>query len=351
MAWLCGLPTPSPVSSRLTPNRVEMATSMNLRVLLEILSDGSFHSGEELGRLLATSKAEVRRQIESLRSMGVDVLSSRGKGYRLPQPASLLNRESILEMIDAAFPAWSGKLEVLFSTSSTNKDAMKYAQQGGLASVHVAEHQVDGRGRRGKEWQSPLGSNIYFSMLMTLRSGFGALEGLSLAVAVMVCSALRASGYSGFRFKWPNDILLDGKKVAGILLEVTGDVSGPCKVVMGVGINTQLPEKIKERIGQPVTDLVEKYLSPPDRNQIVANLVLALTRGVAVFEEQGFAAYREPWEAFDEYRGREVTIGNGSEAIRGVVLGVNEKGALMLETSHGIKTINAGELIPSMRSV
>ena len=325
--------------------------TMKLRPLLEILADGNFHSGEQIGLALSISRTAVWKKIDKLRSMGVEIHSVTGKGYRIPVAVCLLDKRLILELLGRDSETWASRLEVLFSTTSTNADAMFSAQQGLDFNVHVAEHQTEGKGRRGKEWRSPLGSNIYFSMLVSFPSGVAALDGLSLAVAVLVVGALRASGYSGFGLKWPNDILLDGKKLAGILLEITGDVAGPCKVVIGIGINTHLSASIRHEIDQPVIDLAEKFSSPPDRNVIVANLIRALANGVSKFETQGFSAYQAQWQELDLFKGQHVRVGIGRDAVEGLVEGIDHKGALVLRTSSGIRVICSGELIPTMRAL
>jgi len=322
---------------------------MELRPLLQILSDGYFHSGEQIGRSLAISRTAVWKQINRLREIGVEVHSVTGKGYRLPMAMCLLDRHVILALLGPDASHWESRLYLTFSTSSTNIDAMKYAQRGADSIVCIAEHQSEGRGRRGREWQSPLGCNISLSMLESFRSGAGALDGLSLAVAVMVVDALNESGYSGFKLKWPNDVFLDGKKLAGILLELTGDVSGPCKVVIGVGINTQMPATVKSRVDQPVIDLAEKFVVPPDRNLIVANLIRNLSAGLAVFGSEGFIAFKERWELLDLYRGKQVRLGAGVEAVEGLVQGVDGRGALLLKTGDNVRAINGGELFPSLR--
>jgi len=324
---------------------------MELRPLLQILSDGSYHSGGQISRSLAISRTAVCKQIDRLREMGVEVHSVTGKGYRLPMAMGLLDRRVILELLGTEAAHWESRLDVTFSTSSTNIDAMRRAQQGEDSIVCIAEHQSEGRGRRGREWHSPLGRNISLSMLVSFKSGVGALEGLSLAAALMVVDALNQAGYSGFRLKWPNDIFLDGRKLAGILLELTGERSGPCKVVIGIGINTQMSSMAKSLVDQPVIDLAEKFVGRPDRNLIVANLIRSLCAGLAVFESEGFIAFKDRWEALDLYRGKNVRFGFVSEAVEGLVQGVDDRGALLLKTDDGVRTINSGELIPSLRAL
>ncbi len=324
---------------------------MELRPLLNILADGAFHSGEQIGRELSISRTAVWKQVDKLRRVGVDIHSVTGKGYRLPAAICLLDAEQILSHLGGEADRWKSDLHVTFSTLSTNKDALAAAQNGRSSAIFVAEHQERGRGRRGRTWVSPAGSNIYFSMLITFAKGVAELEGLSLAVAVIVVDALNASGYHGFRLKWPNDILRDSRKVAGILLEVTGDVAGPCKVVIGIGINVRVSGALKSQVDQPVAGLVEGTSDVPDRNLIVANLVRELQRGIAEFERHGFEPFRGPWQSIDAFRGQFVRIGISSDWIEGRVVGVDNRGALQLETDSGAKLVSSGELAPSVRAL
>ncbi len=324
---------------------------MDLRRLLNTLADGAFHSGEQIGRQLCISRTAVWKQIDKLRQLGVEIHSVTGKGYRLPAAITLLDAERILACLGGDSERWKKNLHVSFSTLSTNKDALAAAQSGISSGIFLAEHQESGRGRRGRPWVSPAGSNIYFSMLVTFSKGVAELEGLSLAVAVAVVSALSASGYDGFQLKWPNDVLRNSGKVAGILLEVTGDVAGPCKVVIGIGINVRVSSVLRSQVDQPVAELVEGTSAAPDRNLIVANLIRELQLVLTEFERHGFAPFRERWQSIDAFRGQNVRIGVSSDWIEGRVLGVDNSGALQLETIDGIKFVSSGEIAPSVRVV
>lgn len=324
---------------------------MELRLLLRILADGAFHSGEQIGRDMSISRTAVWKQVEKLRGLGVDIHSVTGKGYRLPAAMVLLDSQRIIAQLGGDAGHWRKVLRVEFSTTSTNKDALEAAHRGHEDGIFVAEHQSEGRGRRGRSWVSPAGSSIYFSMLVTFAGGASELEGFSLAVAVMVVRALNASGYTGFSLKWPNDILREFRKVAGILLEITGDLTGPCRIVIGIGINVRVSATLMSRVDQPVAALAEGTSAVPDRNLIVANLIRELHHGIAEFESGGFAGFKEQWEAIDAYKGHSVRIGGPAGWVEGRVLGVNDKGALQLETVDGHTSLTGGELAPSVRGL
>ena len=322
---------------------------MDLLPLLRILSDGQFHSGERLGANLCLSRSAVWKHVERLRELGVEVHSVTGKGYRLPATFDLLARESILAYLGDASEGWAPCLEVLFTVDSTNAEAMRLAQDGAGRFVIIAEHQTRGRGRRGRVWVSPLGANIYFSMVLSFQAGIAALEGLSLAVALHVVRALEIEGVIGLGVKWPNDILLDGRKVAGILLEVCGDLAGPCKVVIGVGINIQMPKSAGTLIDQPYTDLSFHFQGSPDRNKIIASVIRQLSLGLEEFAVWGFAPLLSRWNSLDVFRDRMVEVRAGSNVTQGRVLGVSDTGALLLETDTGFKAMVGGELMPTIR--
>lgn len=322
---------------------------MDLRPLIQILADGSFHSGASLGQELGVNRTIIGRRVQALRDMGVEIHSVTGKGYRLPGVLDLMSIARILELLGGDRRLWSGHIDLLFSTDSTNADAMRKGREGESHYIVLAEHQANGRGRRGKAWVSPLGANISLSMLWTFKSSMAALEGLSLAVAILVVDALRACGYEGMGVKWPNDILLNSSKLAGILIEISGEAEGPCKVVIGVGINVKMPYSSGGAIDQAFTDLASNFARTPDRSHLVAVLVRGLTAGLTVFAKYGFAAFQPRWNDIDVYKGSDVEISSGTTRRVGRALGVSQTGALLLETQDGVVHIAGGELTPSLR--
>lgn len=325
---------------------------MDLRPLVRMLADGGFHSGQSLAQQLGTTRTIIGQQVEMLREMGVEVHSVTGKGYRLPTLFDPLSRSAILHLMREHSALWASRFELKFSTGSTNVDAMEKARQGESRYLVLAEHQTAGRGRRGRQWVSPLGANIALSVLWTFDLPLAALEGLSLAVATMVVKGLGNSGYQGgIGLKWPNDILLNGAKLAGILIEIGGDVSGPARVVIGVGINVRMPCFCQQKIDQAYTDLASNFELSPDRNRIVAAVLSALSVGLPRFAEQGFSAFRDSWNALDVYREQQVCIFSGKHRSLGVAMGVTEAGELILDTASGRQLVAGGELTPSLRPV
>ncbi len=249
-----------------------------LEQLFASLGDGRFHSGARLSEQLQVSRSSIWNGIEQLKAMGLEIYAVKGQGYKLAEPVEPLDKERILQAITPEAKLHLPHLDVLWSLDSTNRylmDLAKYGAQSGHACL--AEIQTAGRGRRGRSWVSPFGGNVYLSQLWRFQAGPSMLGGLSLAVAVAVARALAKTGVQGFALKWPNDIISAGKKLAGILLEISGEATGPAAVVCGVGINVLLNRESARSIDQPWTDLYHMMGAVPSRNRLVGALISELT--------------------------------------------------------------------------
>lgn len=312
--------------------------------LLNLLADGYFHSGEELGRVLGVSRAAVWKKLKSLEELGLSLDSVRGKGYRLGVGIELLDRDEILGKLEKKV---RDKVQVhtCFSTGSTNDLVRELSmnESDGMTFC-LAEHQSAGRGRRGRSWINPFGSTVSLSMSWKIGEGTASLEGLSLAVGLVVLKALEASGASGLGLKWPNDVLWNGKKLSGILLEVHGDPTGECDVIIGIGINIKLSDEQIAGIGQPAVDLHTVCGKVVSRNVVVAYLINTLSFMLDGFSDGGFALFREQWDEHDAFKGQSVSIEAAGRKEEGRNLGVNEQGGLLIETESGIKVFNGGEV-------
>ncbi|MEX2333035.1 MAG: biotin--[acetyl-CoA-carboxylase] ligase, partial [Pseudohongiella sp.] len=191
----------------------------------------------------------------------------------------------------------------------------------------------------------------YMSLLWPFQSGVAALEGLSLVCALVVVRALQPVAGDGFRVKWPNDVLFQGRKLAGILIEISGDVSGPCRVVIGIGVNAQMPAGAGAAIDQPYSDLGAVSDGVIDRNLLAAALVNELVSALTEFQVHGFEPFRDEWMRLDAYAGQQVEIRAGNHGRVGVAAGVDLSGCLLLDTAEGRVTISGGEMLPSLRPV
>ena len=318
--------------------------------LIRCLSDGEFHSGAEIGLALGISRAAVWKQIQKLAALELSVESVKGRGYRLTGGLDLLDKLSIDAALNQAARSCVSRLDILSSVDSTNSYVMECDSADG-GNVCLAEQQTAGRGRRGRTWVSPFGKNLYLSCSWGFEGGAAVLEGLSLAVGVALVRALEACSLSGFVLKWPNDLLWCGRKVAGVLLEVSGDASGHCRLVAGLGLNVSMSSRDADQITQPWVDLREVALSNnvplPSRNEIAAEVLNQLLPLLRDYSEEGFSAWRDDWMLLDAYRGREVRLTSGAQSVTGIASGVDNGGALLLEHAGKMKKFSGGEL--SMR--
>ena len=181
-----------------------------------------------------------------------------------------------------------------------------------------AEQQTAGRGRRGRTWVSPLGRNIYSSTVWRFSAGASGLSGLSLAVGVAIVKALEALGYKGVGLKWPNDLLWQGKKLGGILIEISGDAAGPCHVVVGIGLNVSMSEQqAADDIDQPWIDLASISEQPIDKNAIAAALLNQLIPMLSTFEANGFEPLLQDWLERDAFLGRDIVLKLGKDELLG----------------------------------
>jgi BirA family biotin operon repressor/biotin-[acetyl-CoA-carboxylase] ligase len=316
------------------------------RQLLQLLSDGEYHSGEALGQMLGISRMAVWKQINALRATGIELQTLRGKGYRLPAAVELLDRELIRLAAEPETRACLDSIEILLDVDSTNNHLRGKALQGAPAgSVCLAEQQRGGRGRRGRSWVSPFAANLYFSLLWRISAGAMALGGLSLVTGVAVVRSLRCFGIEAAGLKWPNDVLVKNAKLAGILIDVVGESTGPCAVVIGVGMNVRMPTTAATDIDQPWTDLnTLAGTGKVSRNRLAACLLDNLLPAITQFETRGLQPFMAEWQRYDIVQGRQVDLQLSNEVISGVACGIDAGGALLVETGTGRRRFTSGEV-------
>ncbi len=315
---------------------------MDLGKLLTILADGEFHSGETIGQHLGISRAGVWKQLSQLQDVGLHLESAHRRGYRVPGGLDLLDATRILSLSEKRDHVAS--LDVLLDTDSTNRVAMEQSVGPGKAYVCTAEMQRQGRGRLGRTWVSPIANSIYLSLGWRFESGVSAMQGLSLAVGVVVAETLARLGIEGVGLKWPNDLLANGK-LGGILIELKGDLAGPCTAVIGIGLNGAVPPDSGADIDIPYTDL--RTLGGgklPDRNRLLAALLDALIDLLSDYDSKGLSAYRDTWNRLDKMAGQEVTVHTGTQTTTGIARGIDERGALQIDTAEGRRSFEGGEV-------
>ena len=306
--------------------------------LLMLLADGQFHSGEQLGEQLGVSRAAVSKHLQAIKALGLEVYSVSGKGYRLAVPLQLLDQHRLSRELAPQ------RVELVPVIGSTNQHWLAQLSQLNNGDICVAECQTAGRGRRGRSWVSPFGGQLIMSMYWRLEQGMAAAMGLSLVVGIALVEALEAQGFSGVQLKWPNDLYVNGRKLAGILVEMSGTAGGPCQLVIGLGINLLLPSSEQARISQPFAELAELG-EITDRNGLVVALSRHLQHSLNIFETEGISAFREQWNQLDYFKGKAVRVLMGEQVIQGMARGIDEQGALLLELSDGsIKRYLGGEV-------
>jgi len=310
---------------------------------LSLLATGEFRSGQDLAAALGVSRGAIWYALRGVGEWGIDIHTVRGRGYRLAQPLSLLDRGDILRELGSHASRFA--LEVLDCTESTNSLLLARAAGAATGSVIAAEWQTHGRGRRGRPWHSVPGATLTFSLLWRFQQGAGFLSGLSLAVGVALCRALAALGVGEAGLKWPNDVLWRGRKLAGILIEMQGDMLGPNAAIIGIGLNCRLPGALRDRIDQPAADLATACDGAPDRNRVLALLLIELARVLDEFGRSGFAPLRDEWQRRHVYQGKAVRIAlpDGSEA-SGTAEGVADDGTLMIATNAGVRRFHTGDV-------
>jgi BirA family biotin operon repressor/biotin-[acetyl-CoA-carboxylase] ligase len=312
--------------------------------VLARLADGDFHSGEALARALDVSRASVWHAVRDLEAVGLEIYKVRGRGYRLPHPLTLLDRAAIERNLGAHAARFT--LDIRDAEDSTNTQLLVRATAGAQSgTVLAAEWQPGGRGRLGRTWHAGVGEALTFSLLWRFARGAGALSGLSLAVGLALARALSASGAPDVVLKWPNDVLWRGRKLAGILTELAGDALGPTVAVIGIGINVRLSAATRARIGQPVTDLETICGAAPDRNRLLAFVLIELDSVLEAFAAKGFAPLRGEWQCRHAHQDKRVTLmlPDGSRQA-GWARGVAEDGSLLLATRTATKRYYSGEI-------
>ncbi|WP_312069893.1 bifunctional biotin--[acetyl-CoA-carboxylase] ligase/biotin operon repressor BirA [Lelliottia nimipressuralis] len=309
--------------------------------LISILSDGEFHSGEQLGEHLGMSRAAINKHIQTLRNWGVDVFTVPGKGYSLPEPIQLLDESVICRQLD------QGKVTVLPVIDSTNQYLLDRISTLNSGDCCVAEYQQAGRGRRGRKWFSPFGANLYLSMFWRLEQGPAAAIGLSLVIGIVMAEVLHDLGADKVRVKWPNDLYLNDRKLAGILVELTGKTGDAAQIVIGAGLNMVMRQVQADIVNQGWITLQEAGITM-DRNTLAVRLIKELREALTLFEQDGLAPFLSRWEKLDNFIHRPVKLIIGDKEIFGISRGINAQGALMLEQDGILKPWVGGEI--SLRS-
>jgi len=313
--------------------------------LVRLMADGALHSGPQLARALSCSRAAVWKSLQALPDWGLQVESVAARGYQLSCPLDLLDPDTIVAGLPAQAAAQLNDLQVAWTADSTNLRLVETAPPApGKALAMLAEFQTGGRGRRGRRWQSPLGSGVCLSLSWQFSYPPPGLSALGPAVGVMLRREL-ADYSADARLKWPNDIVTAGGKLAGLLIDVQGESDGPVHVVIGVGVNVSRTPVLpaEETSALPPVCLADGGQLPA-RNVLAAGLIDALLSGLPKFAVEGFASFADEWQRWDAFQGQTVWVSVGETRHAGIARGISPEGALLLEIDGQLEQLYSGDV-------
>jgi BirA family biotin operon repressor/biotin-[acetyl-CoA-carboxylase] ligase len=323
---------------------VTTRTHQALFPILRRLSDGAFHSGQDLAYEFQLSRASVFNVLNQAEAMGLKIHAVRGRGYKIPETVEWLDDAAIVNHLGPLSDTYD--VQVLDSVDSTNTALMTAALSGAAdGTVFCAEYQQAGKGRRGRQWHAVLGGSLTFSVLWRFEYGLQSLSGLSLAVGLAIARAVNRHSRLPVQLKWPNDVLVDFRKLAGILVEVQGDMNGAAIAIVGVGLNYRLSAAQRDAVDQAVVDLAEMGVTV-GRNQLLADCLQELHMILTAFRHDGFIALRTDWMALDAYAGRAVALQlPDARGVQGVAAGVDASGAFLLrDQQDALHAYSGGEI-------
>lgn len=342
----------------LTEHREQLPTSSmlltggllmpHLAQLLTALQDGRAQAMEALASNAGLTTEECVHAIESLKSIGCDLvvcdLNESGKGaVRWAEPTHLLDAKTIASYCSTNTSPKT--TSVVTAIGSTNRELLNQdIAAGDLPVILASEVQTAGRGRSGKAWRSPFGCNVYISFAWHWSRSLNELSGLSLALGVAGATALREIGIADVLVKWPNDLLINNAKVAGILVETASVPAGGYKVVAGIGINVNATAHQMQGVDQSWTSLAGELGAPLDRNEVAGRVATAFLNAYSRFASGGMSAFAQSWAELDAFAGQQVKLHGHEEAVEGVARGIDASGRLQVDIGTRTIVVDAGEV-------
>lgn len=313
-------------------------SNFNLIDIVEILNDGNFHDGSKMGKDLNLTRAAIWKSVKKLKEYGISFEVSTSKGYKLSEPLQLLDIRKIRKLItDQNIP-----IDILESINSTNAYLKPFKNDNNSPKICLAEYQEIGKGRLGRNWHSPFGQNIYFSLLYNFKKDISELSGLSLIIGLTIVKTLENYG-KNFQVKWPNDVIYENAKLAGTLIEMQAEANGSCQAIIGIGINVNMikDDKNVDQLWISLRKITNQYI---DRNSLIAAFINNLLIYIKKFEDYGLKAFIDEWKNYDALYNKKIDLKNLNSQISGIVKGINEQGNLMLELENGdIKSFASGD--------
>lgn len=311
-----------------------------LECLLNYLATGQLYSGQQLGDFIGVSRTAIWKMINKLQHLGISIERIPNQGYRIYNGYRPLDEQKILAKIEKTSCQYLKQIIIKSVVDSTNNYLLK---QHDISSgvVCIAEYQTAGRGRRNRRWQSVFGKNILMSLSWNFEQGSQAIIGLSMTVALAILRALQEYGLKDIDVKWPNDILWQEQKLAGVLIETHIDSMGICQVIIGIGVN------VEKTNNQPVTHStdIESIIGVlPDRNHLIGLILSHLLKIIPEFTQTGFAKYRDEWLLHDWLLEKNVVVQGLKDDVQGKVVGIDDQGGLMIQKNDHISTFYTGEI-------
>jgi BirA family biotin operon repressor/biotin-[acetyl-CoA-carboxylase] ligase len=312
----------------------------NLIKIVKILSDMDYHDGDSIGEMLGITRTAVWKYIQKLDNYGIEISSVKSKGYALKEPLTLLDEHNIASNVHNK----NIRLEVFETINSTNnylRDSLYRAHN----KIALSEHQSHGKGRMDRKWHAPFGQNIYLSYCYCFKKDLSELAGLSMVVCIALIEELqKIIGEERLMAKWPNDVLLRGQKLVGILIEVQAEANGLCYATIGIGINVNMAKAEGIHIPQPWIALKEATGKNLDRNLLSASVINRLNDYLNYFQQEGIEPFLDKWDKVDILRDQEVILLSGEEEIEGVAKGINSQGNLLIEIKEGVvRSFSSGD--------
>lgn len=303
------------------------------------MADGKFHSNNELMEKIGINIRTLYKYIQFIEYLGLEIIHKNPNGYSLSSSIQLLDRDIIMTQLN------QGTIEVVPIVNSTNQYLLERINQLNSGEACIAEYQQTGRGRYGRTWYSPFGYNIYLSLYWGFKHHLhkNRIMGLTVVVAIIIAEVLLELGIKGVGVKWPNDIYLEDRKLAGILIDLPKDTSIELPIIVGIGINIRMSLSSIVPINTHWIDLHTLGINI-DRNYLTAKLINELFIALSDFEKSGFAPFIKRWFNLDRYLNRPVKLIVGHQEITGIARGINSQGGLVLETNHTIRSWFLGDL-------
>ena len=310
------------------------------------LAGAGTHAPESLARELGIGVRELAGEIEGLRERGLPVDSLHDGRVRLRSPMEALDRDAVLSGLGGESRLALEKMEIFFEVESTNQYLLDLAREDEAPRPRacLAETQSAGRGRGGRSFHSTPGGSVLLSLLWPVALPPAELMGLSPALGVTVAGVLESEGVEGVALKWPNDVLVRGRKVSGILLELGQDRRGCGVLVAGVGINVGLDQATARVIDQPWTDLHRSLGRTPSRSRIAGKVMDRMVHAMRLYMERGFEAFRSPYRERDWLRGKALRVEGAPRELLGIGRGVDERGALLVEEQGRVTALLSGDV-------